>query len=59
MKKILLALLLSISQSPAIALGEKTLKGAVYSPEQGIICDKKAGFCADFMGISMELPKNF
>ena len=28
-------------------------KTNVYSPEQGIICDKKAGFCSDSYGISI------
>ena len=30
-----------------------TKGGAVYFPEHGIICDKKAGFCADKEGIAM------
>lgn len=29
------------------------MKGAVFSPEQGIVCDKKSGFCADSEGISL------
>jgi hypothetical protein len=33
------------------------LKGAVYSPKAGVLCDKKAGFCADREGISMALTK--
>ena len=36
-----------------------TLKGSVTSPEPGIICDKKAGFCADSQGISMAFTKQF
>ena len=35
------------------------LKGAVYSPEPGVICDKKAGFCADSSGISIAFTKQF
>jgi hypothetical protein len=35
------------------------LKGSVMSPEPGIICDKKAGFCADNQGISMAYTKQF
>ncbi|POG24448.1 hypothetical protein C2855_05090 [Aeromonas bestiarum] len=30
---------------------------AVFSPEAGVLCDKKAGFCADPQGISMGLTK--
>jgi len=36
-----------------------TLKGSVYAPEAGIICDKKGGFCADSQGISMAYTKQF
>jgi hypothetical protein len=35
------------------------LKGSVTSPEPGIICDKKGGFCADAQGISMAHTKQF
>ncbi len=35
------------------------LKGAVYSPEAGVICDKKAGFCADSEGIAVALTKMY
>ena len=33
------------------------LKGAVDSPKAGVLCDRKAGFCADSEGISMGLTK--
>ncbi|KYJ85720.1 YcgJ family protein [Sulfurovum riftiae] len=33
--------------------------GAVYFPERGIVCDKKAGFCADSTGISMGYTKEY
>jgi len=32
---------------------------AVYSPEHGVICDKKSGFCSDSYGISLGLTKDF
>jgi len=35
------------------------LKGQVYSPEAGVICDKKAGFCADAQGIAVALIKMY
>jgi len=34
-------------------------KTNVYSPEQGIICDKKSGFCSDSYGISIAFTKEF
>ena len=38
---------------PITVSANQQLKGEVFSPEQGIICDKKAGFCADSEGISL------
>ena len=35
------------------------LKGTVYSPEPGVICDKKGGFCADSQGIAVALTKMY
>jgi len=34
-------------------------QGDVYSPKQGIICDKKAQFCVDNKGISMKETKSY
>jgi hypothetical protein len=46
--------------APATTLAaQQTLKGAVYTPSQGVICDKKAGFCADSEGISMGFTKEY
>ena len=33
--------------------------GSVYFPERGIVCDRKAGFCADSSGISMGYTKEY
>ena len=33
--------------------------GNVYSPHKGVLCDKKAGLCADEQGISMGLTKEY
>lgn len=41
------------------AAAEQQLKGDVYSPENGVICDMKSGFCADRQGISMGFTKEF
>jgi hypothetical protein len=49
---------LACSVSSGIA-GQKMLKGSVYSPEAGTICDKKGGFCADEQGISVSITKMY
>jgi hypothetical protein len=41
-----------------LAMGAQ-LKGAVYSPKPGIVCDKKAQFCADAEGISLAFTKEY
>lgn len=35
------------------------LKSSVYSPQAGVICDKKGGFCADSEGIAVALTKMY
>jgi len=42
-----------------LALGAQQLKGAVFSPKSGIVCDKKAQFCADAEGISLAYTKEY
>jgi hypothetical protein len=45
---------------PLLALSKPVqLKGQVYSPDAGVICDKKAGFCADSEGIAVALTKMY
>ena len=59
---LLMALVTVVSLGCSVASGaaaQKKLKGAVYSPEAGIICDKKGGFCADDQGISMAYTKEY
>jgi len=53
-----LALVVALALSSASVAETKKPKPVdlgkgVTSPEPGVVCDKKAGFCADFMGISM------
>ncbi|MDO6544644.1 YcgJ family protein [Photobacterium sanguinicancri] len=36
-----------------------TLAAGIFSPEQGIICDEKAGFCVDGFGISMAFTQSY
>jgi Fels-1 Prophage Protein-like len=52
MKKIIIAALAAAALLP-LSVSAEQLKGALFSPEQGIICDKKSGFCADSEGISL------
>lgn len=35
------------------------LDGHIFSPDKGVICDQKAGFCVDSYGISMAFTKEF
>lgn len=37
----------------------KDLGKGVFSPESGVLCDRKAGFCADATGISMSWTEKF
>jgi len=50
--------LISVMTIPAQAKNVQ-LKGSVYSPEAGVICDKKGGFCADTEGLSVALTKMY
>jgi hypothetical protein len=48
MRKLLIAIAL-----PFLALAGAAAAGSgVYSPTQGVMCDKPAGFCADGTGVS-------
>ena len=46
----LLAVAVTVTAAPS---------GNVYSPYKGVLCDKKARFCADEQGISMGLTKEY
>jgi uncharacterized protein len=48
-----------IKDSKASTPKHKHRDAAVYFPEHGIICDRKAGFCADREGISMGFTQEF
>jgi len=45
----------------ALVIGATSLLSAsnVYSPDRGVICDKKAGFCVDSYGISLGMTKEY
>lgn len=48
--------LLCLASAPAMS---EPLKGAVFSPSPGIVCDKKAQFCADEQGISLGYTRTY
>ena len=58
MKKMIIAALAAVALLP-FSVSAEPLQGAVFSPEQGIICDKKSGFCADSEGISLGFTKEY
>jgi len=45
----------------ALFIGATSLVSAssVYSPDRGVICDKKSGFCVDSYGISLGMTKEY
>jgi hypothetical protein len=58
-RSIIVLFIVAVS-SPAFAAGAgKTIKGSVTTPMSGVICDKKANFCADSSGISVGLTKEY
>jgi hypothetical protein len=58
MKSYLTALLGAALSSTAFSAGAAP-SAKVYSPYKGVLCDRKAGFCADEQGISMGLTKEY
>ena len=60
MRKSILGLSLILMTSSIYAANAgKTIKGSVTTPMAGVICDKKANFCADSTGISVALTKEY
>lgn len=41
-----------------LAIGQ-TLQGEVFAPRSGVVCDRKAQFCADAQGISLGLTREY
>ncbi|PSW18265.1 hypothetical protein C9I98_17350 [Photobacterium sanctipauli] len=56
---ILLFFHLAFFFSYGLVQAQATLSENVYSPDSGVICDKKAGFCVDSYGISMGFTKEY
>ncbi|EMP6174913.1 hypothetical protein R9D66_004264 [Citrobacter amalonaticus] len=40
-----------------VGVSGKAIAANVMSPSRGVVCDKNAGFCVDYRGISMGLTK--
>ena len=59
-RRALLAWLLVMGAMAGVAQAKSIpLKGSVYSPAPGVLCDKKGGFCADSQGIAVALTKMY
>ena len=54
MKNISLAIALSLTAMTASAAGE-----TIWSPDQNVICDKVAGYCADDQGLSVTYTQEY
>ena len=53
MKRFIVCLFLTIIASAALA------EQAIFSPDGGVLCDRKSGFCADSEGVSMAYTEQF
>jgi len=49
----------AITIAALISFGTFASASSVYSPDKGVICDKKSGFCADKYGISLGLTQEY
>ncbi|MDP3519058.1 MAG: YcgJ family protein [Hydrogenophaga sp.] len=58
-RSLLLSCVAAGAMAGAAHAKEVKFKGEVYSPESGVICDKKAGFCADTEGLAVALTKMY
>lgn len=54
--KMITALTLVLSLNSTLSAKTHT---NIYSPDKGVICDKKAGFCSDSYGISLGMTKEY
>ncbi|MGF1683611.1 YcgJ family protein [Photobacterium minamisatsumaniensis] len=45
--------------SYGLVQAQVSLSEHIYSPDNGVICDDKAGFCVDSYGISMAFTKEY
>ena len=56
-KKMLLSMMFFVAVNPVAYAA--SLDKVVYSPDKGVICDKKAAMCADAYGLSVGLTESF
>ncbi len=54
-----ISVLLAAALLAPVMVSHAVSAGNVYSPYKGVLCDKRAGFCADEQGISMGLTKEY
>ncbi|MGF1887752.1 YcgJ family protein [Photobacterium profundum] len=57
--KQLVTLILFAIMSGSASAAMTELAPNIYSPDKGVICDKKAGFCVDSFGISMAFTQEY
>ncbi len=53
MKRFIICLALTMIVSTALA------ERVIYSPDDGVLCDRKSGFCADREGVSMAYTEQY
>lgn len=53
MKRFIICLTLTMIASSALA------ERAIFSPDDGVLCDRKSGFCADSEGVSMAYTEQY
>ena len=53
MKRFIVCLFLTLIASTALA------ERAIFSPDDGVLCDRKSGFCADREGVSMAYTEQY
>lgn len=42
-----------------VVMSTSAFAADIYSPVNGVVCDKKSGFCVDDEGVSMELTSKY
>ncbi|PSU34953.1 YcgJ family protein [Photobacterium lutimaris] len=58
MKSLLLPLSLLLA-SHSVLSENHTIHEPLFTPDKGVICDRKAGFCVDSFGISMAFTEEY
>jgi hypothetical protein len=53
------SIILAVSVAALLSSGALARSRTIYSPDQGVLCDRKSGFCADSAGVSMAFTEMF